>query len=167
MKSKGKKKYADWQRQLIIWKHSFQNICKTNMRFSPRSTFSLTHQIGRPRSSSVNCHNFEAATSVNDLSKRLRQLPRDREYVTSAGDRVTGTVLLHSAASACVTEERCSASGGNWRDQSGLLSCLPLACSPSDSPRTAETLPVLSSAVDTSRHTGGQQRVFRAIETPC
>lgn len=100
------KKYADWQRRLIILKYSFQNICKTNMRYSPRSTFLLTHQMRRSRSSSISCHNFEAVISVNDLSKCLQQLPRDGEYLISAGDRVTGTVMLRSAASACVTEER-------------------------------------------------------------
>lgn len=92
------------------------------------TTVLLAHQTQRSRSRSINCHDFEAVISVNDLSKCLRQLPRDREYLISTGDRVTGTVILHPASPACVTEKRCCVSGGDWGNETG---CFPVVPCPS------------------------------------
>lgn len=90
-----------------------------------QTTVLLTHQTQRSRSRSINCHDFEAVISVNDLPKCLRQLPRDREYLISTGDRVTGTVILHPAPPACVTEKRCCVSGGDWGNKTGCFPVVP------------------------------------------
>lgn len=90
-----------------------------------QTTVLLTHQTQRSRSRSINCHDFEAVISVNDLPKCLRQLPRDREYLISTGDRVTGTVILHPAPPACVTEKRCCVSGGDWGNKTGCFPAVP------------------------------------------